>query len=280
MPRRPSDADEKKPIREAHPRDAGTSRRRPKYGKEEKLAIFAQLFRGRDDVYPARWENTRRGTSGYMPDCSNKFVESVCHIKTTKCGQCPNQAFKNLDQRAIEKHLQGHHTIGVYPLLVDGTCWFLALDFDARTWRADVRAVRDACTHLAVPMYVEKSRSGQGAHIWLFFSEPVRAEDARALGRLLLAEAKEARPSLALSSFDRMFPSQDSIPQGGFGNLIALPLQRAPRDLGNSVFLDQNLEPFPDEQQWDVLANVVRIDGKRVASLLKVAPSADTNVFK
>jgi len=188
----------------------------------------------------------------------------------------PQPGVQETRQRALEKHLQGHHTVGVYPLLVDGTCWFLALDFDARTWRADVRAVRDACTHLAVPVYVEKSRSGQGAHIWLFFSEPVRAEDARALGRLLLAQAKQARPSLALGSFDRMFPSQDSIPQGGFGNLIALPLQRAPRDLGNSVFLDQNLEPFPDEQQWDVLAKVVRVDGKRVLSLLNVAPSADT----
>lgn len=138
MPRRPSDPDKKKPTRALGVQNAGPSRRRlpiaasttPKYGKEEKLAIFAELFRGRDDVYPARWENMRRGTSGYMPDCSNKFVESVCHIKTTKCGQCPNQAFKRLDQRAIEKHLQGHHTVGVYPLLVDGTCWFLALDLE------------------------------------------------------------------------------------------------------------------------------------------------------
>jgi len=177
MPRRPSDGDEKKKVREARRSDADTSRRRfpiaepttPQYRKEEELAIFTQVFRGRDDVYPVRWENARRGTSGYMPDCSNKFVESVCHIKTTKCGQCPNQAFKKLDERAIEKHLQGHHTVGVYPLLVDGTCWFLALDFDDRTWRADVRAVRDSCTQLALPVYVERSRSGRGAHVWLFF---------------------------------------------------------------------------------------------------------------
>jgi hypothetical protein len=147
-------------------------------------------------VYAVRWESVERGTHGYMPDCSNQFVKSVCQIKTTKCGECPNQAFKSLDELAITRHLRGQSTIGVYPLLLDGTCWFLAFDFDGKTWKLDVTAVRKACARLEVPVYVERSRSGNGAHVWLFFSEPIRASDARALGRLILFEAREFRAAL------------------------------------------------------------------------------------
>ncbi len=235
---------------------------------EERLEIFTRLFRGRPDVYAVRWENASRGTSGYMPDCSNKFVRPLCNIRTTKCSRCPNQAFKPLNKEAIERHLRGHHTIGVYPLLKDGTCWFLALDFDEQTWRRDVSAVRDAATSLELPVYVERSRSGKGAHLWLFFDEPISAKGARTLGGMLIARARELRPSVVLRSYDRMFPSQDSVAQGGLGNLIAVPLQRGPRKLGNSVFVDDDLEPYSHEQQWTVLASVTRVCPKKVAATL------------
>lgn len=280
MPGRDGDGPKKPPVRVAG--SEGASRHRslpvageqntdapPAYSNSAKLAIFRRLFRGRTDVYPLRWENSRRSKSGYMPDCSNKFVEPICPIRTTKCSKCPNQAFRSFDDTAIAKHLRGRHTMGVYPLLRDGTCWFLALDFDQKAWKADVAAVRKACVRLEVPVYVERSRSGKGAHVWLFFSEAVPAKDARALGRLILSEAQELRPSLQLRSFDRMFPSQDSVEKGGFGNLIALPLQRVPRDQGNSVFVDDDLEPYPGEQQWELLANVSRISPAWLSSLLE-----------
>ena len=224
----------------------------------EKLSIFRSLFRGRSDVYPTRFVS-REGKQGYGPACANKFVKGKCELPRVKCGECQNQAFLPADDDAYLAHLRGEHVMGVYPMLSDGTCWFLAVDFDKSTWMDDVRAFIGTCRRLDLPYAVERSRSGNGAHVWFFFSAPVAAWAARKLGCYILTETMSARHELSLDSYDRLFPSQDHMPKGGFGNLIALPLQREARAHGNTELLDDELTPFPGEQQWNVLAAVARI---------------------
>jgi hypothetical protein len=197
----------------------------------EKVAIFRSLFRGRADVYPTRFVS-REGKQGYGPACANKFVKGKCELPRVKCRECPNQAFLPADDEAYLAHLRGEHVMGVYPMLPDGTCWFLAVDFDKATWTDDVRAFVATCRRLDLPFAVERSRSGNGAHVWLFFSAPVSAWAARKLGCYVLTETMAARHELSFDSYDRLFPSQDHMPKGGFGNLIALPLQREARTLG------------------------------------------------
>ena len=165
-----------------------------------------------------------------------------------KCGECTNQAFLPVDDAAVLAHLKGRHVMGVYPLLEDETCWFLAADFDKSTWIEDVAAFMDTCRLVGVPAAVERSRSGNGAHVWFFFSEPVPAAMARSMGCYLITETMSRRHELSMDSYDRLFPSQDTMPRGGFGNLIALPLQKKPRESGCSVFVDADLQPYPD--QW------------------------------
>jgi len=224
----------------------------------EKLQIFRRLFRGRPDVYPTRFETAK--SKGYGPACANKFVKGLCELPTVKCGECKNQAFFPTDDAAYRSHLLGDHVMGVYPMLPDSTCWFLAVDFDAATWTDDVRAFIATCRTLELPFLVERSRSGNGAHVWFFFTAPLPAWSARKLGSFVLTETMAARHVLSMDSYDRLFPSQDQMPRGGFGNLIALPLQKEARKIGNTVLLDDDLVPFPGEQQWDVLASVQRID--------------------
>jgi hypothetical protein len=162
-------------------------------------------------------------------------------------------------------------------LLRDDTCWFVALDLDGESWREDALALRAAATDLGVPVAVERSRSGDGAHVWVFFSEPVAAAQARRLASALLTEATGRRPAIGLGSYDRLFPSQDVLPDGGFGNLTALPLQREAREQGCSVFLDYQLEPFAD--QWRFLAGVERLDRARVDRLVAAASTRGGGVL-
>ena len=223
----------------------------------EKIALFRSLFRGREDVFPKRWENSRTGKTGYALACGNEWKPRLCGKPRVKCGACPNQAFLPMTDEVITGHLRGRHTIGVYPMLADGTCWFLAADFDKKTWRQDVNTFLDACRSRQVPAAVERSRSGNGGHVWIFFAEPVPASLARRLGALLLTEAMECNPDIGFRSYDRFFPSQDTLPEGGFGNLIALPLQGRPREHGNSLFLDDDFEPLAD--QWAFLSSLRRL---------------------
>ena len=189
--------------------------REPVLSNECKLAVFTALFRGRSDVYATRWESRRTGRSGYTPECNNRFVEGVCDLKNVPCGVCPNRAFKVLDRQAVVDHLRGRHVLGLYPLMPDATCWFLAMDFDEGTWREEVSSVRATCARLHLPVYIERSRSGTGAHVWFFFSEPIHASDARALGSRVLSETTGSdRRAKSLRAYDRMFPSQDSVPAG------------------------------------------------------------------
>jgi superfamily II DNA or RNA helicase len=231
---------------------------------QEKVRLFRQLFRGRGDVFPTRFVSRKTGKPGYAPACTNKFVRGVCELPKVKCGECPNQAFVPVDDAAVLAHLQGRHVMGVYPLLEDETCWFLAVDFDKSTWTDDVLAFAATCRQAGLPAAVERSRSGNGAHVWFFFKEPIPAVIARRMGGYLITEAMTRHHELSMDSYDRLFPSQDTMPRGGFGNLIALPLQRGPREQGNSVFLDDQLQALAGEQQWAYLASVTRIDRKTV----------------
>lgn len=214
----------------------------------EKVALFRRLFRGRTDVYPVRWESKASGKSGYAPACANEWLAGVCEKPRIKCGDCANRLLIPLSDAVIYDHLAGQHTVGVYPLLEDDSCCFLAVDFDEADWREDARAFMHSCAELGVPAALEISRSGQGAHAWVFFASRVPAREARRLGTAIISHACSRTRQLKLESYDRLFPNQDTMPKGGFGNLIALPLQKGPREKGFSVFVDAELRPHPD--QW------------------------------
>jgi len=169
----------------------------------------------------------------------------------------------------LEGHLRGRHTIGVYPMLADETCWFLAVDFDKTTWKDDSATFLQTCAARSVPAALERSRSGNGAHVWIFFAEPISAALARRLGAHLTTETMDHNPDIGFASYDRFFPSQDNMPSGGFGNLIALPLQHAPRLAGNSVFLDTNFEPYAD--QWAFLSTLRRMTLAEVTAIAEEA---------
>jgi hypothetical protein len=181
----------------------------------EKVRLFRALFRGRADVYPTRFVSKKTGKAGYAPACSNKFVKGVCELPKVKCGECTKQAFLPVSDQAILSHLRGRHVMGVYPMLFDETCWFLAADFDKSTWREDVRAFVQTARRFGLPIAVERSRSGNGAHAWFFFTAPVAAAVARRMGCHLITETMAARHELSMDSYDRLFPSQDTMPRGG-----------------------------------------------------------------
>jgi len=219
----------------------------------QKVALFRRLFRGRFDVYPVRWEN-QAGKSGYSPACANEWRPGVCEKPRIKCADCGNRSLLPLVDQTIYDHLAGRHTIGIYPLLADDSCHFLAVDFDDADWRDDVQAFARSCQELGVPVVLEVSRSCNGAHAWVFFCSSVAARDARRLGTAIISHTCLRTRQLKLTSYDRLFPNQDTLPKGGFGNLIALPLQKMPRERGGSVFVDGALRPYPD--QWAFLASV------------------------
>ena len=238
----------------------------------EKIAVFRSLFRGREDVYPRRFESRKTGKSGYAPACAHEWVRGICEKPRVKCGDCPHRRFLPVTDDIIRWHLSGHDdsgqpfVAGVFPMLPDESCLFLAIDFDKDGWLEDVKAFADTCRSRNLPAGVERSRSGRGGHIWFFFAEAIPASLARKLGSFLLTETMDRRPDVGLDSYDRLFPNQDTLPQGGFGNLIALPLQKQARERGNSVFLDESLEPHAD--QWSFLSGVERLSRSRVERIV------------
>ena len=237
---------------------------------EEKVALFRRLFRGREDMFARRFESKRTGKCGYQPVCGNEWLRGVCEKPKVKCAACPQRAFVPVSDRVVFSHLRGQDetgrpfTMGVYPMLPDETVRFAAIDFDNETWRDDTAAVRDAARGAGYEPAVERSRSGEGAHLWFFFDGAVSARDARDFVSRLLAVALEKSPGIGLDSYDRIFPNQDTMPKGGFGNLIALPLQHGPRAAGNSVFVDDAFEPHAD--QWAYLSSVEPIPAERVVA--------------
>lgn len=242
---------------------------------EAKIALFRSLFRGRADVYARRFESRRTGKSGYSPACGNEWVAGVCEKPRIKCTACVHQRFLPVTDNVVRQHLSGRDetgrefVMGVYPLLRDETCFFLTIDLDKQNWRDDAAEVMETCRSLGLPAALERSRSGNGGHVWLFFDEALPATLARKLGAHLLTETMDRRPGIGLDSYDRFFPNQDTLPQGGFGNLIALPLQRGPRERGNSVFLDDEFEPYAD--QWAMLSEVRRIDRAQAETIVSRA---------
>lgn len=239
-----------KPVETARPVDKEERARK-------RIALFRSLFRGREDVYAFRWANDD-GRSGYVPAALKdwKAINRSRPEERKKVEQ-KTRTFLPLTDAVIENHLLGKVTVGVYPLLPDETCWFLAVDFDKKTWEYDALAFLETSQEWGVPAALERSRSGNGGHIWIFFDRPLPAITARKLGCAILTRTMERRHQLGLDSYDRFFPNQDTMPKGGLGNLIALPLQFAPRQVGNSVFIDADFRPYPD--QWQFLETVKRI---------------------
>ncbi|MDR3414919.1 MAG: DEAD/DEAH box helicase family protein [Nevskia sp.] len=220
---------------------------------DEKVTLFRRLFRGRTDVYALRWEG-KSGKAGYAPACSNEWKPGICEKPRIKCAECPHRQFLPVTDRVVHDHLAGKITVGIYPLLQDDTSHFLAVDFDEADWQEDAQAFMRSCAELKAPASLEISRSGKGAHAWIFFTSPVPARDARRLGTAIISHTCTRTRQLRLTSYDRLFPNQDTMPKGGFGNLIALPLQKKPREEGFSTFVDEWLQPYPD--QWGYLATV------------------------
>lgn len=238
---------------------------------QEKIDFFLSLFRGREDVYAKRYQNLKSGKSDYVPACRNEWMPGVCDKKAHRCPECPNRAFKPLTAQVIRAHLMGkdgfcRDVVGIYPMLENDCTCLLAVDFDEELWREDVAAFRDTCLSLGIAPAVERSRSGDGAHVWFFFSEPVSAADARKLRSGLLTQAMARRHELRFESYDRLFPAQDTLPRGGFGNLIALPFQGKAQREGNTLFVDEAFDPYPD--QWAFLSTLHRITPEELAEHL------------
>lgn len=233
---------------------------------EEKVTLFSSLFKGREDVFARRWYSKASGRTGYQPACLNEWNHQLCNKKKYKCAQCPNRQFKGLEYEDVYRHLEGKDTngcdvIGIYVVLVDNQCNFLCVDFDDKQcehgYQNDVLAFVNVCKGWDIPCSIERSRSGNGAHVWLFFEKPLVAIKARKLGNTILTEAMNRDGRVSLKSYDRVFPSQDYLPEGGFGNLVALPLQGKARKNGNSVFVDETFTSIED--QWAYLLNVRKV---------------------
>ena len=243
---------------------------------DDKIKLYRSLFKAREDVYALRWEGDNK--AGYTPVCANIWKYGLCDKTTTNnfnkrvCNTCKNKQYKTLDNQAIYNHLMGtdiktRDVVGIYTILPDDTCYFLAIDFDKEDYINEVKIFVAILNEYTIPYVLERSRSGKGAHVWVFFSEKVSAKNARKLGSAVLTLAMQRCNTIKFSSYDRFFPNQDYMPNGGFGNLIALPLQGKARKDNNSVFVDDNFIPYKD--QWIVLSNVKKLSQEDVNNKIK-----------
>ena len=239
---------------------------------EEKIKIFMNVFRGRTDVFAKRYVSKKTGKAGYTPVCKNEFNKYKCDKPKVKCSECAFRELVPLTEDIVLKHLKGEIGIGIYPLLPGDVCNFLAIDFDKKTYEKDVSAFWSICDELNVPIYVERSRSGNGAHVWIFFEGSVLAKVARKLGNILLTKTIE-KGSLDLSSYDRLFPNQDTMPKGGFGNLIALPFQGESCKEGNTVFVDKYFDV--QKKQIEILANLKKMTKDEVYTIVEKYANED-----
>ena len=249
--------------------------RKPVLSLEDKVNLFRSLFQGREDVFARRWFSSSSGKSGYQPVCAREWSREYCDKKKFKCAECPNREFQPLGYSDIYRHLEGkdpngRDVVGVYAILPDNTCRFLCCDFDDKNcehgYQKDVMAYVGVCRDWGIPAYIERSRSGNGAHVWILFDEHIKTQTARRLGNAILTEAMEREGRMSFKSYDRFFPNQDFMPTGGFGNLVALPLQGRARKDGNSVFVDDDFIPFTD--QWAYLQRMTKMTAAEVEKLV------------
>lgn len=243
----------------------------------EKVSIFQSVFQGRDDVFAKRWYSSSTQKSGYQPVCKREWNREFCDKRKYKCADCPNKQFAPLTYNDFFNHLAGkdvwgRDVIGLYPIRKDNTCCFLCTDFDDKScehgYKNDVLAFVNVCKTWNVPCYIERSRSGNGAHVWIFFDMPVTAFKARKLGNAILTEAMNSDVHLSFKSYDRFFPNQDTLPEGGLGNLVALPLQGMARRKENSVFVDEDFNAYAD--QWKVLSQIHKLSEVELDLLLRL----------
>lgn len=248
-----------------------------KFSIEERVTIFHSLFKGREDVFARRWFSKTTGKSGYQPVCINEWRRGVCDKKKYKCADCPNRHFAPLTYQDLYRHLEGKDenccdVVGLYAIMPDNNCTFLCTDFDDKSckygYKNDVLAFVGVCKEWNIPYAIERSRSGNGAHVWIFFEEPIPAFKARRLGNAILTEAMQHNGRMSFNSYDRFFPSQDRMPEGGFGNLVALPLQGQARKRRNSVFVDDDFLTYKD--QWAFLYNINKVKDTEVDMLLNL----------
>lgn len=235
----------------------------------EKIRFLLDLIHGRRDAYAVRFENRKTGKSGYQPACANLWRRPLCQKPKVKCHECHHRMLVPLSEDVIAQHLAGETTVGIYPLLAAEECWFVAADFDKEGWQDDALAFAEVCRAHGLDPAFERSRSGKGGHVWLFFEGAVPARAARQMAAALITATMASRPSIGLDSYDRLFPNQDTMPKGGFGNLIALPLQRVPAQTGNSLFVDDDLRPYAD--QWAFLSSLRRAPAALVEQLAEKA---------
>ena len=258
----------------------------PELGPEHASLLYS-YFKGRRDVYAQRARNGQ----GYYTQCNYFWKSGICPKRSgvkIKCQDCPSRDYTELRGKVILDHLQGNRedcgdVVGLYPLFPDGTCWFLVFDFDnhdeeaepSKGWEQEVNALRQMCTILGVDALVERSRSGRGAHVWIFFSDPIQAFKVRKFGEALLRKGAESVSLKNFTYYDRMMPMQDSLPEGKLGNLIALPLQGHALRNGNSAFVDESWNTYKD--QWKRLRETRKLSEKEVDDFIKLwCPDDDT----
>ena len=239
---------------------------------KEKIQLFMSLFKGRAEVCAKRWKNK----PGYSPYCFNDFKPGICNKPKIKCCDCKNNDFAPLDEERIEGHLLGKYVLGLYPMTLNDTCFILVMDFDESTWSKDVKIVMKICYEKNIPVYAERSRSGNGCHLWFFFEKEIKASLARKFGTIILNISMEKSGDIKFTSYDRLFPSQDFLQKDGFGNLIALPLQKQAREQGNSVFIDENLKEIDD--QWHYLSQIQKIPEEHVLRFCKISKVIDEEI--
>ncbi|GEK90984.1 TOTE conflict system archaeo-eukaryotic primase domain-containing protein [Alkalibacterium kapii] len=221
----------------------------------EKIKLYHSLFKGRTDAYAEKFIHSKTGKPGYAPK------------KLPFWERTDDNTYAPYTPEVIREHLLGNLIAGVFPITTDDTCYFLAIDLDGENWNEDVKALREVCSTFGIPMSVERSQSGNGAHCWVFFQTEVMASTARKLGSELIRQAMTKRHELDFASFDRLFPNQDTVPKGGLGNLIALPLQKQARANGNSLFIDTHFQPIED--QWAYLSSIEKVSSEQLAVFIE-----------
>ena len=244
---------------------------------DERIRLFQSLFKGREDVFARRWFSKTTGKSGYQPVCINEWKQGLCDKKKYRCAICPNRNFAPLTTQDMYRHLEGKDeyccdVVGLYAIMQDNNCAFLCADFDDKNgkygYKEDVLAYVGVCREWLISYAIERSRSGNGAHVWIFFEAPLPASKARRLGNAILTEAMTHNGQMSFNSYDRFFPNQDYLPEGGFGNLVALPLQGQARRKENSVFVDNDFLVYKD--QWAFLYNLKKIQESTIDQLLRL----------